>query len=337
MTQNELALFVAVFLASAVEAVEAVTVVLAAGTARGFRSAGRGTIAALLALALIVILSGPLIALLPMEFLRLVIGGLGLVFGLQWLRKAILRYSGYKALHDEDEIFKQEFAAARSAEKKSRFGVDDWFAFTMAFKVVLLEGLEVVFIVVTFGAIQHSVSTAALGALAAVILVSMFGFAARKPLSRVPENTLKFAVGIMLAAFGTFWAAEGAGIMWPGADLAILALIVLYLASSYLLIAILKRRRANATEPAQVLLTEEKSDQAALQVAIQSRQTVVTTLKNFGKFWYDFVFGDDWRVAAIVVLGIFITAMSAGAGFAFLVLPAAVIAATGLSTLRPSR
>jgi len=337
MTQNELALFIAVFLASSVEAVEAVTVVLAAGTARGFRSAGRGTIGALLTLALIVIFASPVIGLLPMEFLRLVIGGLGLVFGLQWLRKAILRYSGYKALHDEDEIFKQELAAARAAEKKSRFGVDDWFAFTMSFKVVLLEGLEVVFIVVTFGAIEHSVSTAAMGALAAVIVVSIFGFAARKPLSRVPENTLKFAVGVMLAAFGTFWAAEGAGITWPGADLAILALVGFYLASSYLLISILKGRRANAAEPSEVLLTEEESDQDAVQVAIQLRQTVGSTLKIFGKFWYDFIFGDDWRVAAMVVLGLVITAINSSAWFAFILLPASVIAATGISTLRRSR
>ena len=333
---NVIALFIAVFLASAVEAVEAVTVVLAAGTARGFRSAGRGTIAALLTLALLVIVAGPVIGLLPMELLRLVIGGLGLVFGLQWLRKAILRYSGYKAIHDEDEIFKQEFAAARAAEKKTRFGVDDWYAFTMAFKIVLLEGLEVVFIVVTFGTIQHSVPTAALGGLAAVILVSIFGFAARKPLSRVPENTLKFAVGIILSAFGTFWAAEGVGVKWPGSDLAILALIVFYLVSSYLLIVTLRRRKSRSSRPSQVVQSSEPSEEVALEVANEPRQSVVATLKKFGEFWYDFIFGDDWRVAAIVVLGLAITTVNAGFWFAFLLLPVAVITATGVSTLKSS-
>jgi uncharacterized membrane protein len=219
------ALFVAVFLACAVEAVEATTIVLAAGTARDWRSALTGTLAAVLTLAVVVAALGPALSALPLRGLRLFVGGLLLIFGLQWLRKAILRASGYKALHDEDQIFRDELRAARSAPARSLGSVPDWYAFTLSFKGVLLEGLEVAFIALTFGTNQHDLPMAAVAAVAAVLVVAGLGVAVRAPLSRVPENTMKFVVGVMLTSFGTFWGAEGAGAKWPGSDAALLVLV----------------------------------------------------------------------------------------------------------------
>jgi len=235
------ALFLAVFLACVVEAAEAVTIVLAAGTARDWRSAITGVLAGLASLAVIVAALGPALTLMPLAALRLVIGGLLLVFGLQWLRKAVLRASGHKALHDEAQIFDAKFTAARSAPSQRRGAVSDWYAFTLAFKGVLLEGLEVAFIVLTFGANQHQVPLAALAALCAVAVVAVAGFAVRAPLARVPENTLKFVVGVMLTAFGLFWGAEGAGAAWPGADAALLVLIPGVALFALALVAILRR------------------------------------------------------------------------------------------------
>lgn len=220
-----LVLVLTVFLACAVEAVEALTIVLAAGTSRNWRSAVQGTAVALVALAAAVAALGPAIGMIPFEALRLVVGALLLVFGLQWLRKAMLRASGYKALHDEADAYVKEVAAARAAAGGGRGVVTDWYAFTLSFKGVFLEGLEVAFIVVTFGNNQGSVPLAALGAGLAVLAVVGVGLAVRAPLARVPENSMKFAVGIMLTAFGVFWAAEGAGVEWPGADAALLVLV----------------------------------------------------------------------------------------------------------------
>jgi uncharacterized membrane protein len=219
------ALFIAVFLACAVEAVEATTIVLAAGTARDWRSAVSGLAVALLVLALVVAVLGPAVSAVPLRGLRLVVGALLLVFGLQWLRKAILRASGYKALHDEDKIYAEQLAAAASQQRARRVMVPDWYGFTLSFKGVLLEGLEVVFIALTFGSNARNVGLAAIAAGCAVAAVAVIGVAVRAPLSRVPENTLKFVVGIMLTAFGTFWGAEGAGAHWPGSDAALLALV----------------------------------------------------------------------------------------------------------------
>ena len=247
---REVLLFLAVFVASAVEGVEAVTIVLAAGLTRGWRSALTGVGAALLVLAAIVAALGPALTVLPIDALRLVVGGLLLVFGLQWLRKAILRASGYKALHDEDAIFAAELAAAQAAGRES--GGIDGYGFTVSFKGVLLEGLEVAFIVVTFGSNQHDVPLAALAALAAVAVVVAAGIAARSPLSRVPENTMKYAVGVMLTSFGMFWGAEGAGTSWPGGDAAILALIAFTLLTSAALVATLRRRHDQLDDPARV-------------------------------------------------------------------------------------
>lgn len=246
---RDVLLFLAVFLACTVEGVEAVTVVLAAGLTRGWRSALTGVGAGLALLAVIVAALGPALTALPLDALRLVVGGLLLVFGLQWLRKAILRAGGFKALHDEDAIFAEALAAARTAGAAAP-GIDPY-GFTLAFKGVLLEGLEVAFIAVTFGSNQHNVPLAALAALAAVVVVAVAGVAARAPLSRVPENTLKFSVGVMLTSFGMFWGAEGAGATWPGGDAAILALIAGTLLVSLALVAALRhRRQARPAAPA---------------------------------------------------------------------------------------
>jgi len=230
------------FLASAVEMVEALTIVLAAGIARGWRSSLIGAGAAAAALAVVVAALGPALTVIPINALRLVVGGLLLVFGLQWLRKAILRASGYKALHDEDEIFARELREAETAPHEERAGVD-WYGFTLSFKGVFLEGLEVAFIVLTFGSTSNNIPLAALGAVVAFVLVAVVGVLAKAPLTRVPENTLKFAVGIMLTTFGIFWGAEGAGANWPGEDAAIFGVLAFVIAWSALLVALLKRRR----------------------------------------------------------------------------------------------
>jgi uncharacterized membrane protein len=235
------ALFVAVFLACAVEAVEALTIVLAAGSSRDWRSAITGVATAGAVLATIVAIFGPAVAAIPLQGLRLVVGGLLLIFGLQWLRKAILRASGLKALHDENAIFANELAAARAATGTRRGVIADWYSFTLAFKGVVLEGLEVVFIVLTFGANQRNVPLAAIAALAAVLVVTAAGIAVRAPLAKVPENTMKLVVGIMLTSFGIFWGAEGAGASWPGADAALLALVPAVAVFALSLVVVVRR------------------------------------------------------------------------------------------------
>jgi uncharacterized membrane protein len=222
---NAWVLFGTVFLACLVEAVEALTIVLAAGTSRHWGSAAQGTLTAVAALAATVGAFGPAVDHIPLRALRLLVGALLLVFGLQWLRKAVLRASGYKALHDEAAAYARQVADARTAATGGRWAVRDWYAFTLSFKGVFLEGLEVAFIVVTFGANQRNLPTAVLGAAAAVLAVTALGFAVRAPLARVPENSMKFVVGTMLTAFGVFWSTEGAGAHWPGSDAALLALV----------------------------------------------------------------------------------------------------------------
>jgi uncharacterized membrane protein len=235
-------LVLAAFLASAVEMVEALTIVLASGISRGWRSSLIGVGAAVLALAVIVAVLGPALTVVPLKALRLVVGSLLLAFGLQWLRKAILRAAGYKALHDEEEAFAHEVEAARLAGRDERAGLD-WYGFTLSFKGVLLEGLEVAFIVLTFGSTQGSIPLAALGAGVAIILVATVGVLVRAPLARVPENAMKFAVGIMLTSFGIFWSAEGAGAHWPGGDAALLGVIAFVIAISFGFAAQLRRRK----------------------------------------------------------------------------------------------
>jgi uncharacterized membrane protein len=237
-------LVISTFLASAVEMVEALTIVLALGVTRGWRSVSIGVAAAFVALTLVVAALGPALTQVPISALRVVVGAVLLVFGLQWLRKAILRAAGIRALHDEDEIFARELDESRHAEHRTVARLD-WYAFTLSFKGVFLEGLEVAFIVVTFGSTEGHIGLAAAGAAAAFVVVATVGAFVHRPLSRVPENSLKFAVGIMLSAFGTFWSAEGAGVSWPGEDLAILGLIAFLVAVSFGLVALLRRETAS--------------------------------------------------------------------------------------------
>ncbi len=239
MTTSAIFLVLAAFLASAVEMVEALTIVLAMGVTRGWRSALIGVAVAAVALAIIVAIFGPLLTLIPLAILRLVVGGLLLIFGLQWLRKAIMRASGYKALHDEEATFRAETEAARRAGTVERAGMD-WYAFTISFKGVFLEGLEVAFIVLTFGSTQGSIPLAAAGAVAALVVVAIVGVVIHAPLSRVPENTMKFAVGVMLTTFGIFWGAEGAGVVWPGETLALLAVLAFVLVLSLGAVALMR-------------------------------------------------------------------------------------------------
>jgi uncharacterized membrane protein len=219
----ELGLALSVLLACAVEAVEALTIVLAVGTTRSWSSAMTGVGAAVIVLAGLIAGLGPALTSLPIDVLRVAVGGLLLTFGLQWLRKAILRAAGLKAKHDERETYELESAAAVAAGGRSN-GFDGY-AFAVSFKGVLLEGLEVAFIVLTFGANQHRIGLAAAAAGVAVLLVVLGGIAVRAPLARVPENTMKFAVGVMLSSFGMFWGAEGAGARWPGGEAALLVIV----------------------------------------------------------------------------------------------------------------
>jgi uncharacterized membrane protein len=213
----------AAFLAALVEAVEAVTIVLAVATVRGWRSAGAGALAGLVALALLVLMLGPLLGRVPLRPLQFVIGVLLLLFGMRWLRKAVLRAVGIIPLHDEQIIFERESALLRDPARLDRI------AALASFKAVLLEGLEVVFIVLAVGAGHGLLGAASLGAIAAWGMVMAIGWAARRPLASLPENTLKFAVGILLSAFGVFWTGEGLGVPWPGADFAILGIAALFL------------------------------------------------------------------------------------------------------------
>lgn len=259
-------LVAAVFVASAVECVEAFTIVLAMGMTRSWRSAITGTVLALIALgALTAIVGVGMQTYISRSFLQLLIGCLLLIFGLQWLRNAILRSSGLKSLHDQDSIFEREKEAASKAGKETRFGLD-WFAFVVSFKGMFLEGLEVVFIVITFGLSASgkepdAMFIASMGALAAVAVVFIVGIIVKGPLSKVPENTLKFAVAVLLSTFGLFWSAEGLGffspdkqsIEWPGGDWALPGVLFAWIVVSYVAVVALRK------------ISEMRSTQAATE------------------------------------------------------------------------
>lgn len=232
----------AAFLGSFVEVVEAFTIVLAVALTRSWRPALIGSAAALAVLVVLVLIFGPLFALIPIEVLQFVVGVLLILFGMRWLRKAILRASGYIALHDEEAAFAKEtdLLKRQAAEKKA-----DYLAGMAAFKAVLLEGVEVVFIVIAVGAAHGLTLYAGLGALAAVVVVLGIGALVHKPLSTVPENALKFAVGLMLTAFGIFWTGEGLGAHWPGADLSLLGLLAILAAFSFAAVSVMANARAN--------------------------------------------------------------------------------------------
>jgi uncharacterized membrane protein len=249
MSGTEVGLVVSVFIACTVEAVEALTIVLAVGATRSWRSAMIGVGVALLALAVVTAALGPALTALPINVLRGVVGGLLLVFGLQWLRKAILRASGLKALHDEGAAFAEEAEAARGAGAVAD-GFDGY-AFLVSFKGSFLEGLEVVFIALTFGSNQKDVPLAAAAAAAAVLMVVCAGVALRAPLARVPENSLKFVVGVMLTSFGVFWGGEGVHAHWPGGETSLLLIIPLLLLFSLGTVAALRRVVAGRPTPSQ--------------------------------------------------------------------------------------
>jgi uncharacterized membrane protein len=240
----EIGLALSVFAASAVEAVEALTIVLAVGQTRNWPSALSGAGSAGGALAVVVIALGGAVARIPIDDLRIGIGLLLLVVGLQWLRKAVLRAAGLKALHDELGEYEQEREAAQAVALVA--GRWDPYSFAVAFKGVFVEGLEVAIIVVTFGANHRNVGLAAAAAGAAVLVVIAAGVAVRAPLARVPENTLKFAVGVMLCSYGVFWGLEGAGLQWPGGDASLLAIVPIFLVASLAAVASMRRARVSS-------------------------------------------------------------------------------------------
>jgi Ca2+/H+ antiporter, TMEM165/GDT1 family len=237
----------AAFLASLVEAVEALTIVLAVGTVRGWRPAGVGALAGLVLLAFIVLLLGPLLGRVPLYLLQVAIGVLLLLFGMRWLRKAILRAAGVIALHDEAMTYAAETVELREQKRHHAVRID-WFAALASFKAVVLEGLEVVFIVIAVGAGRGLIIPASIGAIAACVLVAGAGLAVHRPLTRVPENILKFAVGIMLSAFGVFWIGEGLGVPWPGEDFAIIAFAAMFLLVALMAVALARHSRTEALQ-----------------------------------------------------------------------------------------
>lgn len=279
-----------VFIASAVESVEAVTIVLAAGTARHMRSAIQGAISALLTLALIVALFGRTLTNIPEHALRFTIGILLFFFGLQWLRKATLRYAGVIALHDEAEIFREEVEIASHAKSRSVVAVKDWFAFTMSFKGVFLEGVEVAFIVISFASIRSDQNSgamlqASIAAVGAALAAALAGLTMHKPLTRVPENLLKYIVAIMCITFGAFWTLVGISAPWPTSEANILLIAFVVIAISQAMILLVKK----------VAPIRDKRSKSS-----QKRNF----LQSFIYFWYEFVIGDDWRMPAIVSMGV---------------------------------
>jgi uncharacterized membrane protein len=239
------AVMMAAFLAAMVEAVEALTIVLAVATVRGWRPAGLGAAFGLVALGFIVLVLGPLLNRVPLHVLQLAIGVLLLLFGMRWLRKAILRAAGVLALHDEAAAFAAETKELReqARRRETRF---DWLAGFASFKAVLLEGLEVVFIIIAVGAGRKLLGPASVGAIAACLLVAAAGLVVHRPLARVPENKLKFIVGAMLSSFGVYWTGEGLGVAWPGADFAIIVFIGLFLSVALAAVTLVHRPKGGS-------------------------------------------------------------------------------------------
>lgn len=238
----------AAFLGALVEFVEALTIVLAVGMVRGWAPAMLGTIAGLVLLTAIVIVLGPLLAHIPIRVLQLAVGILLLLFGMRWLRKAILRSAGIIAIHDEAIAFASEREALQSAGSV-RVALADPVGVIVTFKAVVLEGLEVVFIVISLGAAADKLVPASAGALAAAVLVAVLGLALRRPLVSVPENVLKFSVGVLISAFGTYWMGEGLGMDWPGGDLAIVALVIAFTLCALALVPVARSRQLEARQP----------------------------------------------------------------------------------------
>ncbi|HTW41729.1 MAG TPA: hypothetical protein VMD79_05415 [Solirubrobacteraceae bacterium] len=330
MSGAELGLGLSVFLACAVEAVEALTIVLAVGSTRSWRSATGGAAGAAVVLAALVTALGSALTALPIDALRVAVGGLLLIFGLQWLRKAILRSAGLKAKHDELDAYEREQAAARASGVRGP-GFDGY-SFAIAFKGVLLEGLEVVFIVVGFGANQHRIALAAAAAGAALVLVLAAGVAIRAPLARVPENTMKLVVGVMLSSFGMFWGAEGVGAHWPAGDAALLALIPGVLLVSLALASLSAASRgpraaavdatpATPATPAGPAMAHAQRGEALRRGGASTR-----ALALLGVNVWEFVVGEDWQTALAVASALAFTALLAASGTpAWWTMPAAVL------------
>ena len=238
----------AAFLASLVEFVEALTVVLAVGTIRGWRPALAGAGLALVTLAILVVALGPALVRIPLATVQLVVGTLLLLFGLRWLRKAILRAAGIIPLHDETAAYAAETDLLSHSPRRFRAGWDT-IAVTASFKIVMLEGIEVVFIVIAIGAVSGLLVPAGIGAGAALLVVIALGIALHRPLARIPENTLKFVVGVLLSAFGAFWVGEGSGLAWPGADWSILGLIAAFLAVALAMVSLCRNHSIDLERP----------------------------------------------------------------------------------------
>jgi uncharacterized membrane protein len=229
------------FLGTAVEFIEALTVVLAVGVVRGWKSSLSGMAVALLVLAAMVTLFGvPLMNLVNLAAFQLIIGILMLLFGMRWLRKAILRYSGLKALHLEDKAYVEELNRQRSHAKSNN--AMDWFGFVTSFNIVLLEGIEAVFIILTFGLAAHSLISSITGGIIGLVMVVVAGILLRKPLATIPENTMKFVVGLMLSGFGIFWVGEGIGVNWWHADVSIIVISLFLLLVSFFCVRLLSRK-----------------------------------------------------------------------------------------------
>ncbi|MBU6495389.1 MAG: hypothetical protein KGR42_03105 [Acidobacteria bacterium] len=247
VSSGVLVLVGAVFLASAVEMVEALTIVVAVGHTRGWRSALQGVGVALVALAALVAAFGPALVHVPLSALRLIVGGVLLIFGMQWLRKAVLRSAGLKAKHDEDEIYRETVAELEAAGTTP---ARDRIAFVMAFKGVFLEGLEVVITVLTLGTSAHRLGLATVVAAVAVVLVGGVGIAVSRQLSAVPENAMKMTVGILLVSYGTFWTGEGLSVKWPGNDTFLVACVAIYAVVTWALVVLVKPKARPSVEVA---------------------------------------------------------------------------------------
>ncbi|MEO8900760.1 MAG: hypothetical protein ABI488_03885 [Polyangiaceae bacterium] len=247
MTTSALLLVFSTFLACAVEAVEALTVILAVGVTRGWRAAMLGAITATFVLIAFVLAFGPALSRVPLDALRVVVGAALLIFGMGWLRKAILRASGFKALRDEAALYQKRLEEGRRTTATAPVAMD-WYGFTLVFKSVFLEGLEVAFIVLTVGTAQHSIPLAGLGAALALAVVGLVGALVHAPLSRVPENSMKFAVGLLLSSFGIFWSVEGTGARWPAEDLSILGILAVLTVAALALVSLLRHARARRAQ-----------------------------------------------------------------------------------------
>lgn len=298
MRSSEIVLVVAVFLASAVEMVEALTIILAVGITRGWRTALEGMIAAFAVLAAIVIAFGPaLVRYVPLDLLRSVVGVILLIFGLQWLRKAIFRASGLKMKRNEDAVFESQ---VRDLSLVSPQVGRDMVGFTVAFKGVFIEGLEVVIIVLTLGSSSHNLGLASFAAVAAILVVAAVGLAVSRQLSSVPENAMKLSVGLMLVSFGTFWGGEGLGLAWPGSDLMIPVLLAVYGTVTFLMVKLISTRRPVPTAAI------SKGGDAQSAGSAPAGSWPIRAVRGFLHFWWDFLVGDtpELFVGTLLIVGV---------------------------------